>query len=78
MAIIGPDGEAVHSSGSLRVAPTFQFDGRTFGVPHDMEVVTILDLAYRARRGDFGAITLLTAIRAEITDNAGQPYWPMG
>ena len=63
-----------------------RFDGRTFahlgGYPWvdfaaNVNLMHLLDLAYRGRRGDAGAVQLLTAFGVVVNDADGQPYWPV-
>jgi hypothetical protein len=58
--------------------PSVEFDGHRFVCPgqHAVALIPILDLAYRARRGDRGAGALLTGFKVNIKDADGKMYWP--
>ncbi len=65
--------------GSITIVPnTFHFDGHEFagGVWGNMptNMVTIFDLAYRARRGDEAAIAVIKSANIHLADIAGNVY----
>lgn len=83
MEISGISGTAefrpTRQHGTFTVVPnTFHFDGHEFagGVWGNMptSLVSIFDLAYRARRGDEAALAVIEACGLHLTDIDGNVY----
>lgn len=56
--------------------PPVEFDGHKFDPCVSPVLLTGLDLAYRARRGDDGAKLLLETFKVSVFDSEGKRYWP--
>jgi hypothetical protein len=52
----------------------FHFDGREFNAAHLS--LPLVEMAYRALRGDVGANALLLAAGVQIADTFGRLYFP--
>ena len=71
------DAPLVNPGAAGRFVQCMTFDGHDFPVPIPAHSLPIFDLAYRARRGDVGAIALLTATGGFVRDVENKLYWPV-
>lgn len=79
------DGPIVVSGASLvesnplfgRIEPDLHFDGHVFWQATDAGMLAVIEMAYRARRGDKAAIAVLTAFKIKVMSGNGETcYWP--
>lgn len=57
--------------------PSVVFDGFRFATSGYAMNLPVLEMAYRARRGDSAAAELLDKFRVRVLDFDQNPYWPM-
>lgn len=63
--------------GGQQVVKAIEFDGHAFPAsPHPVQF-PLIEMAYRARRGDKNASDMLNAFGVRIDDLRGYQYWPM-
>lgn len=63
--------------GKQNVIHAFEFDGFVFPVAVKPDHLSVIEIAYRARRGDVNAMTVLNGFGANIKDLRGESYWPI-
>lgn len=66
-----------HCNANSSIGPDISFDGHTFWQPTDAGMLAVIEMAYRARKGDQVAIDVLTAFKIKvISGNGTRQYWP--
>jgi hypothetical protein len=61
----------------VQTIPVFDFDGFTFPAAVKPDQLCLIEMAYRARRGDSAAVAVLDQWGIFIHDVRGRSYWPV-